>query len=318
MFVLLFPFYRYVAIMKPLKYTRIVTSLRVGIMLAIIWTLSATMATLPLVGWSEYRFIPWICLCVADWTENWSYAYTYLVLTVLTPLCILLYCYYNIFRIAKLQSRRVVSMERTSVQTSRKVYIGKPKTRMRREKKSVMILCAVLGVFILCVMPFYVVYLLSSFDVSDRIYVALGITSLLSFINSAVNPLIYGILNRKFRRVFVEVLTNNPCKRRNSVGPSPKSHRPVGFISEYLGGSASLPPRKLQKLIPRECYYIKTTSCMQKGCASHNNVLTFSLSSSTDVCLCALGDSIKQYPFISYDTQREATSIRKMDSWGAY
>ncbi|XP_041463925.1 5-hydroxytryptamine receptor 1-like [Lytechinus variegatus] len=306
---------RFIAIMKPLKYSTIVTSVRTGIIIAIIWTISVSMATLPLVGWSKYQFIPWVCLCVADWTGTRSYAYTYLVLTLFTPMGILLYCYCNIFRIAKRQSRKVVSLERTSFESPRPVFMGRPKTRMRRDKKAIIILCTVLGVFILCVIPFCVVYLISSYNVSDRIFVALGITSLLSFINSAVNPLIYGILNRKFRRVFVEILPNHRCmcKRRNSIEPSPKSHFPADFISEYLGKSTSIPPKRHGKLIPRECFSIETTHCPRKECALDDNAFSMSLPPSANLYLNASGDSIKQYSFI-YSYTQEVTSNGKIDS----
>ena len=291
--------HRYVAIIKPLKYTTICTTKRAAVALATIWLLSATMATLPVVGWSTYRFIPWTCFCVSDWVESRSYAYTYLSVTCFLPLCTLLYCYYKIYRIARRQSRRVVSLELASMELSRShnsaIPNARPKTFMRKEKKAVVILFAVMGVFMVCVMPYCLVYLVSSYSVANSIYVVLGFTSLLSFLNSAANPLVYGILNRKFRRAFVEFITckYNRCRRRSTEQSAARSSiYPGEFILGYHEDGRSVAINKVHRPLPRDSGYM-TSGVGQNKDGKSLNVFAITVAATSNTCIEVLGCRLK-------------------------
>ncbi|PIK44181.1 putative octopamine receptor 1-like [Apostichopus japonicus] len=104
-------------------------------------------------------------------------------------------------------------------------------TTMRKEKKAALTLFIVIGIFISCVTPYCIVYLIASYNPADRVLAAMGVTSMLSFLNSAANPMIYGILNRKFRRMFLHVIK---CKRCKHVSDNPALQSDNGTASTAM------------------------------------------------------------------------------------
>ncbi|XP_038074153.1 histamine H2 receptor-like [Patiria miniata] len=293
---------RYVAILKPLKYTSIITTARAAFFICLIWLVSILMALLPIMGWSRYGFSPWNGICIANWIEYKPYACFYLSISFLLPFSVLVFCYYNIFKVARHQSRRVMSLEVTSVDGRGSTGLGlnsrlrpgrpdkRPRLVMRKEKKAAMTLFTVMGVFILCVTPYNVVHLAYAFEGSFNLTVALGVTSMLSFVNSAANPLIYGILNRKFRHVFLEVLKCRYCPRcccGAGAGPDGFQHDDIPSDMPTASMGHRLKP------IPRDSGYM--TSYTQTTTSTRNCVPDIFAASvtSTSNTLASLGGNMK-------------------------
>ncbi|CAF4091069.1 unnamed protein product, partial [Rotaria sp. Silwood2] len=96
------------------------------------------------------------------------------------------------------------------------------KISLTRERRLSRTLGIIISVFLLCWLPFFVVYILSAFiDVS--IYMKEPLPTLilwLGYINSACNPLIYTVFNVEFRTAFKRLLfprsMNNPFNRSYS------------------------------------------------------------------------------------------------------
>lgn len=82
-----------------------------------------------------------------------------------------------------------------------------------RERRAAAVLAVVIGVFICCWLPFFIVYVIigtcESCNVSN---VTFQVLTWLGWCNSILNPLIYTVFNLDFRHAFRKILLDVPCK----------------------------------------------------------------------------------------------------------
>ncbi|XP_066534216.1 dopamine receptor D2a [Hoplias malabaricus] len=89
------------------------------------------------------------------------------------------------------------------LQTSVKSF-NKRKISQQKEKKATQMLAIVLGVFIICWLPFFITHIVNTYcQVPAELYTAF---TWLGYVNSAVNPIIYTTFNIEFRKAFIKIL----------------------------------------------------------------------------------------------------------------
>lgn len=196
---------RYIAITSPLRYTQIITKTRAIIALICLWSYSIVIATINIHGGKYYPVLVF-------------------VVSFLLPLIVMLYSYSRIFLAAIRQVRRI--------QPIRQAFYFK------REIKAAKTLAMVMGVFIVCWTPFFVINILVRF--SRGFYVKPIMTlaiKLLHYGNSALNPVIYSSTNRDFRNKILRVLPWKCGSIQSNIGDavvhfwSSSSFRTLGVSS---------------------------------------------------------------------------------------
>jgi len=95
----------------------------------------------------------------------------------------------------------------------------KQRISLSRERRAARTMAVVMGAFVLCWLPFFLMYVIMSFcewcdrDTDPRV---VNFIVWLGYVNSTINPLIYTVFNIDFRQAFAALLQPK-CRRRTTV-----------------------------------------------------------------------------------------------------
>ncbi|XP_029459941.1 alpha-1A adrenergic receptor [Rhinatrema bivittatum] len=244
---------RYIGVSYPLRYPAIMTEKRGLLALLCIWALSLVISIGPLFGWKEPAPED---ETVCKITEEPGYAIFSAVGSFYLPLTIILIMYCRVYIVAKRESKGLTAGMKTEKSDSEKVTLrihrrntpetnspsptSKSKTnfsvrllKFSREKKAAKTLGIVVGCFILCWLPFFLVLPIGSIfpaiKPSDTVF---KIAFWLGYFNSCINPIIYPCSSQEFKRAFQNVLKaqcpqRKQYSKKHSSGyslTSPASH----------------------------------------------------------------------------------------------
>ncbi|XP_008569708.1 PREDICTED: D(1B) dopamine receptor, partial [Galeopterus variegatus] len=245
---------RYWAISRPFRYERKMTQRVALVMVGLAWTLSVLISFIPVqLNWHRDKAGSWGGVDLASnlangtpWEEagepevtvtcdsslNRTYAISSSLVSFYIPVAVMLVTYTRIYRIARLQIRRISSLERAAerAQSCRGRAACEPATSLRlsirKETKVLQTLSVIVGVFVCCWLPFFILNCLVPFcsgspsgpragfpcvsETTFDVFVWFG------WANSSLNPVIYAF-NADFRKVFAQLLGCSPLCPRTPV-----------------------------------------------------------------------------------------------------
>ncbi|KAF2897586.1 hypothetical protein ILUMI_08589 [Ignelater luminosus] len=241
---------RYFAIVKPLKYVMYMTKKVVAIMLVFIWVAPAFLFIPIFMGW--YTTDEFLRNKKADdctFVVTKSYCIISSSISFWIPCAIMVFMYLAIFREANRQEKALFnrhgnamllhqnntngdmlsnsggsSKNLTLHEVNQSLHHTPTKDRniikMKREHKAARTLGIIMGVFILCWLPFFVWYVTTTLcETCFNPDILVTMVFWIGYFNSTLNPVIYAYFNKEFREAFkntLECAFCSYCRRRPS------------------------------------------------------------------------------------------------------
>lgn len=187
---------RYMATKHPIRHRNIFGTKLVKYTLMSIWLWSSFLSLLPFVT-SKYAYMKNFFHCSVDWADNLPTTSVYVVL-ILLPLIILAYC--NICILQTTRNRpRVGDIQSPSSQLHERI-------RIQRERRISVLMILLVGACFMCWTPYCVamIFLASGEFVPPKEFMMVAVE--LPALNCVCNPIIYGVMNRNFRKALRNTL----------------------------------------------------------------------------------------------------------------
>ncbi|KAM9356747.1 5-hydroxytryptamine receptor 4-like [Symphorus nematophorus] len=229
---------RYISVCDPLHYPARMSRRRVALLLLLCWILPLVISSLsvslgmytqsPLAVVNSSSTLQDAHACLA--TFHVPYAFATSILSFFIPMGFMLFAYGKIFKAAQRQARwihainhhtgQLNQMNLSPVRTAstRRVQTHVERCSLKKEWKAVKTLGLIMGVFLVCWLPFFcvnMVHPLKGYSISPLVLEAL---MWLGYANSALNPFLYALFNKNYRHVFTAMLNCGSLGRQIRAG----------------------------------------------------------------------------------------------------
>jgi len=215
---------RYIAITMPYRYQKIMKPYRAKMIIALVWIYGVIWGLLVNYNPNTKQFDAVYtskheCL-IRD--KDIFYAVNY-VLVFFVPSFIMLLLYIIILRISISHAKHIdeTSLTRRGSNDSNKLFQSSAKffSARRLELRATKLVCIVYGTFIVCWLPLTVLTLShitqSLSNIPSLPYIVFG--EMLPLINSTLNPFIYGLLHRDFKKALKRILGITYLEQRRKL-----------------------------------------------------------------------------------------------------
>uniref|UniRef100_A0A3B4DFM8 5-hydroxytryptamine receptor 4 n=1 Tax=Pygocentrus nattereri TaxID=42514 RepID=A0A3B4DFM8_PYGNA len=214
-------FDRYYAVCNPLVYTFKMSRSRVALLIVVCWAVPLLISFGPiLLGLHKLGVDISLPENVCVFLVNRVYAVIASLVAFYLPMVSMLVAYWKIYKAAKRQAMQISAMEAQMAAGVGKDSSKKQKHRnsMRRERKAAQTLGIIMGVFLIFWLPFFTVNIVDPFIEYTTTGVIWDVFLWLGYVNSSLNPFLYGFFNRSFRRAFLLIMGCRICLPGSASG----------------------------------------------------------------------------------------------------
>lgn len=240
---------RYVAITRPLEHQVLLGKRRAGYIVCIVWMVSSLVSFVPIMNHYSRAQSKDAQDCYnseecCEFHTNLIYAIYSSVVSFYVPLVIMVFVYGKVFAIATRQLKLIdkdrlrfpsTGMEDSSESISARKTAGGYRRRSTRhcvkEHKALKTLGIIMGIFILCWLPFFLFNIINVFK--PRVLLLLN---WLGYANSGLNPIIY-CHSPEYRNAFLNLLG---CKKLAKRLNRDSMHKHLQSLTSYIQSNSSV------------------------------------------------------------------------------
>ncbi|XP_073771291.1 trace amine-associated receptor 13c-like [Danio rerio] len=194
---------RYVAVCHPLIYPQKITSTKILISISLCWFCSLTYNAGYFISGRYFKInqSPGTCYGKCFLVISFSWVFTDLLFSFLLPCTLIITLYLRIFYVVHQQVKIINSMMKGgNLEAS---------VKRKSESKAALTLGIIVTVYLLCYIPFYILCMLSVTGTTIISSTTMTFLVWTLYINSSVNPLVYGLFYSWFKISVKHILT---CK----------------------------------------------------------------------------------------------------------
>ena len=196
---------RYMSIKKPFKHRELMSKRTVMVLVVLIWLVPSVVVNLPYADF-DFRSSVFGCLKNSSQHHNPSSSFLLVLIFVILPFSVLFYVYIYLFKVVRQHARRIVdiqlNVQGNNPQTSKRVRFV-----LKQEVKSIKTFALVIGAFLLCYTPFFLLGTYASSKGTGTIpHDVISAVTWLAFCNSFCNPVVYSLRHKQFRESFRKIL----------------------------------------------------------------------------------------------------------------
>lgn len=182
-------------------------------MVAFLWIACALMDLPNFVGWSRHSYDMKGMVCTYDRTADYGYTLFFIVLVIAFPVVVVAMSYLRIFLYVRRQKNRIAAIATISSEASKK--LKKSDIQLMKTMFTIFV------VFLICWSP-YAVTVLADYHDNFPMEVHSSVL-MLAHVNSSVNSVLYGVLNKQYRKAYKTVILRILCclkrsKVRSEIG----------------------------------------------------------------------------------------------------
>ncbi|ESO98404.1 hypothetical protein LOTGIDRAFT_94741, partial [Lottia gigantea] len=199
---------RFIHIKDPLRYESWMTGRRTMLFISLVWVLSLLISFVPIhLGWHQdpgEGAGPQTNEDMCIFELNPIYAVVSSTISFYIPCIVMISIYCRLYLYAR---KHVESIKRTHTAERFNVNGTDKKVSSKvSDHKAAVTLGIIMGVFLLCWLPFFTVNLIAAFCASCIQPLVFKILTWLGYVNSSLNPIIYSIFNSEFREAFRKII----------------------------------------------------------------------------------------------------------------
>ncbi|XP_041951550.1 trace amine-associated receptor 13c-like [Alosa sapidissima] len=205
---------RYLALSNPFLYTKQITVKLAVIVVLFTWAVSVGYNSSLL--YCNFFFTTSLTLCPSECpvavSEIWSWIDFVVVFAL--PCSIMFILYIKIFAIARRHANAIRAANNNQINVNGSKNENMPK---RSERKAAKVLGILVFVFLLCVVPYYTGSVMAEFLYGQVFEDVLNYTSLILYLNSMFNPIIYALFYPWFQKSLKLILRCRICTPESSL-----------------------------------------------------------------------------------------------------